>query len=121
FSGPRFSGPERKGRRLCQKNICFRGSWGLTSGSRPIEEAVRMSNPGGADLRHLLLLARAGSSSAWGEILERYRAYLVLLARLQIGRKLQSKADPADLVQETFLQAHRRRDQFAGNTQEELL
>jgi RNA polymerase sigma-70 factor (ECF subfamily) len=67
----------------------------------------------------LLHLARAGSSSALGQLLELYRSYLTLLARLQIGRRLQGKVDPADLVQETFLRAARDLAQFRGTTEEE--
>jgi RNA polymerase sigma-70 factor (ECF subfamily) len=50
-----------------------------------------------------------------------YENYLLLLARLQIGRRLQSKVDAADLVQETFLEAHRHFTQFRGRTEEELV
>src|SRR5262245_9443229 len=62
----------------------------------------------------LLRQARAGDLAALGQALERYRRYLTLLARVEIGRQLQSKLDPADLVQETFLDAHRQFDRFAG-------
>ena len=55
----------------------------------------------------LLALARSGNGAALGRLLESYRSYLLLLARLQIGRRLQSKVEPADVVQETFLAAHR--------------
>jgi RNA polymerase sigma-70 factor (ECF subfamily) len=53
--------------------------------------------------------------------LERYRVYLLLLARVQIGRRLQGKADPADLVQETFLEAARHFTEFRGETEPELV
>src|SRR5262249_50000403 len=49
-----------------------------------------------------------------GALLERYRHYLTLLARVEIGRRLRSKADAADLVQETFLEAHRHFTAFHG-------
>jgi RNA polymerase sigma-70 factor (ECF subfamily) len=68
----------------------------------------------------LLLLARAGSGPALGQLLELYRNYLGLLARLQIGRRLQGKADPADLVQEAFLEATRNFAQFRGTREAEL-
>jgi RNA polymerase sigma-70 factor (ECF subfamily) len=45
----------------------------------------------------------------------------MLLARLQIGRRLRGKADAADLVQETFLHAHRRFSRFAGTSEGELV
>jgi RNA polymerase sigma-70 factor (ECF subfamily) len=53
-------------------------------------------------------------------LLELYRNYLGLLARVQIGRQLQGKVDPEDLVQETFLKAHRDFAQFRGATEAEL-
>ena len=73
------------------------------------------------DPEQLLVLARAGDSRALGRLLELYRRYLALLARLQIGRRLQGKVDAADLVQETFLDAHRKFAQFQGSTEGELV
>src|SRR5262245_1293834 len=73
------------------------------------------------DLTALLRRAQAGDDDAWGEVLEHYRPYLLLLARLQISRRLRGKADPADVVQDTFLQAHRYWRTFRGPTEEELL
>jgi RNA polymerase sigma-70 factor (ECF subfamily) len=73
------------------------------------------------DPEQLLRLARAGQGPALGQLLELYRAYLALLARLQIGRRLRGKVDAEDLVQETFLQAHHHFAQFHGTTEAELL
>jgi RNA polymerase sigma-70 factor (ECF subfamily) len=72
------------------------------------------------DCEQLLASVRAGDELALGRLLERYRAYLTLLARLQIGRRLQGKADPADMVQETFLEATRQFVQFRGDSEPEL-
>jgi RNA polymerase sigma-70 factor (ECF subfamily) len=69
----------------------------------------------------LLPLAKAGDGAALGELLACYRRYLSLLARLQISRRLQGKADASDLVQETFLQAHRHFGQFRGASEGELI
>ena len=55
------------------------------------------------------------------ELLELYRNYLRLVARSLIGRRLRIKLDPSDLVQETFLKAHRDFAQFAGGTERELV
>ena len=50
------------------------------------------------DVGRLLIQARAGDAAALGTLLESFRPYLALLARLQIGRRLRGKTDPADLV-----------------------
>ncbi|MBY0525455.1 MAG: sigma-70 family RNA polymerase sigma factor [Gemmataceae bacterium] len=69
----------------------------------------------------LLALARDGDPLALGQLLEQYRTYLSLLARVQISRRLQGKVDPADLVQETFLAAHRAWPRFQGTSEGELV
>jgi RNA polymerase sigma-70 factor (ECF subfamily) len=68
----------------------------------------------------LLRRARAGDEDARGRLLETYRGYLKLLARVQLGRDLQGKVDPSDVVQEAFLEAHRDFGQFQGRTEAEL-
>ena len=50
-----------------------------------------------------------------------YRRYLTLLARVQIGQRLQGKVDAADLVQDTFLDAHRNFARFRGASEGELV
>src|SRR5262245_6307250 len=74
---------------------------------------------GGADVEQLMGRAQAGDTAALGQLLQLYRNYLGLLARLHIDRRLRGKVDASDLVQETFLKAHRNFGQFRGNTEEE--
>jgi RNA polymerase sigma-70 factor (ECF subfamily) len=73
------------------------------------------------DPERLLHLARSGDGPTLGRLLELYRPYLVILARVQIGRRLQGKVDASDVVQETFLGAARDFRQFRGTTEQELL
>lgn len=47
---------------------------------------------------------------------ERYRGFLLLLARSQWDAVLRSWGDPSDLVQLTLLEAHEKRETFRGDT-----
>jgi RNA polymerase sigma-70 factor (ECF subfamily) len=69
----------------------------------------------------LLDQARKGDAHACGELLELYRNYLRLVARSLISSALRVKLEPSDLVQETFLKAHREFTQFAGQSEPELV
>src|SRR5437588_12014181 len=74
-----------------------------------------------ADPGELLQEARAGDAATLGRLLELYRRYLALPARGQIGQRLQGKVDASDLVQETFLEAHRNFARFRGTSEAELV
>ena len=74
-----------------------------------------------SDAGQLIELARHGDESARGSLLEMYRHYLGLLARLEIGQRLQTKVDTSDLVQETFLEAHRNFGNFRGRGEAEFV
>ncbi|MGQ0633560.1 MAG: sigma-70 family RNA polymerase sigma factor [Planctomycetaceae bacterium] len=74
-----------------------------------------LSEPG-----DLITQARQGEEAARGVLLENYRNYLELLARVEIGRRLRNKLDTSDVVQETFLEAHRNFPRFRGRNELEF-
>src|SRR5437016_5562897 len=54
-------------------------------------------------------------------LLDKFRAYLSLVARAQLDRRLQGKLDPSDVVQQTLLEAYQKREQFRGRSEGEWL
>jgi RNA polymerase sigma-70 factor (ECF subfamily) len=64
--------------------------------------------------------ARGGSQSALGLALEAGRKYLLLVANRALDDKLRAKFGASDLVQDTYLEAHRDFGQFRGETQAEF-
>ncbi len=69
----------------------------------------------------LLAAAKTGDLAQLGQLMELYRDYLRLLARIEIGKKLQGKVDASDLVQEVFLDAHRQFPSFHGEAEGQFI
>src|SRR5438132_14312933 len=69
----------------------------------------------------LIRRCRQGEAPAREQLFDRYRHYLQILARTQLGRHLRAKCDPSDLVQLTLLEAHRDFGEFQGQGEPELL
>ena len=78
-----------------------------------------MTEPSPDAPEELIREARTGEG-AFGRLLARYANYLTILARVEVGRRLQGKLDPADLVQDVFLEAHRHFSGFRGTTEPEF-
>jgi len=111
----------------------------MSSAAEPTGSAVQPSAGGGlrpahgsppslvrnvmltSDAKKLLVRARQGTPEALGQLLELYRNYLALLAATQIDGRLAVRCSPSDVVQETFLEAHRDFEQFEGQSEGEFL
>ena len=77
--------------------------------------------PNGAPIATLIPRARQGSEVALGALFDIYRAYLHLLAQMQISRQLQPKLNPSDVVQEAFLRMKAGIGEFRGTSETELV
>lgn len=62
----------------------------------------------------LLKLAQAGDRSAFGELLEQFRNQLRGKAEQELSSRLKVRVDASDIVQATFLDAHRDLEDFQG-------
>ena len=69
----------------------------------------------------LLQQARAGDTQALNRLLDIYRNYLSLLARMDALGQLRGRMDPSDLVQETLLRAYQAFPGFRGQSELDIL
>jgi RNA polymerase sigma-70 factor (ECF subfamily) len=65
--------------------------------------------------------ARGGDVDSLGQALEACRGYLLSIAQQELDPELRAKGGASDLVQETFLKAHRHFAHFHGSAEDELL
>jgi RNA polymerase sigma-70 factor (ECF subfamily) len=68
----------------------------------------------------LLERARGGDREALGRLLESHRAALRRLAERQLNGRVAVRVNASDVIQQTFLEAHRSFQQFAGHDAREL-
>lgn len=61
-----------------------------------------------------------GGVTSLGNSLEAFRAYLLAIADRELDAGLRAKGGASDVVQETFLEAHRDIAQFRGRSDDEL-
>lgn len=82
----------------------------------PLDE----SEPDIGRLAAMLQAARGGTDSDVGRLFESTRRYLLLVANRSLDSQLHQKVAASDLVQETFVDAHRDFAQFVGKSEGEL-
>lgn len=63
----------------------------------------------------LLQKAKAGDTSARNELMDRHRASLQQMVRMRLDRKLASRLDSSDIVQDVLIEANRRLDDFIAS------
>jgi RNA polymerase sigma-70 factor, ECF subfamily len=68
------------------------------------------------DFEELVAAARVGSSDAMGKLLDAYRSYLLLIANQELRLRGPAKVTASDVVQDTFLEAHRDFAAFGGGS-----
>src|SRR5438128_1007717 len=64
------------------------------------------------DLETLRRRVGHGDGAALGEVFSRFQDRLLLLVRLRIARRLQSRLDAADVLQEVYFEAARRLEAY---------
>lgn len=67
-----------------------------------------------ATIQQLQQTENSVSSDSDGASLDGFRSYLRVLAHMQLDRRVRSKVDASDIVQQTLMQAHQAREQFRG-------
>jgi RNA polymerase sigma-70 factor (ECF subfamily) len=73
-----------------------------------------------SEIVRLLLNANDSDPDSIVRLLEPFRNYLRLLARLQLRPSIQNKVDASDIAQDTIIKALERFKQFRGKTEAEL-
>jgi RNA polymerase sigma-70 factor (ECF subfamily) len=66
------------------------------------------------DTASLLERARAGDQAALNEVFDRHRARLRRMVELRLDRRLQARIDASDVIQEAYVDAVRRLDEYLG-------
>ncbi|HEY7326767.1 MAG TPA: sigma-70 family RNA polymerase sigma factor [Gemmataceae bacterium] len=69
----------------------------------------------------LLEQARQGDREALGQLFEAQRAALHRLAERQLDGRIAVRMDASDIIQQTFLEAHRSFRQFVGQNPQQLV
>jgi RNA polymerase sigma-70 factor (ECF subfamily) len=83
----------------------------------PAPRMASIETPAG----ELIQAARHGCSRSLGELAQRYRRYLLMVANESLSPALRAKVGASDLVQDTLLHFQEKFPRFDGTSEEELL
>jgi len=73
---------------------------------------VDANDPDSAETRNLLKQIRSGDAGALGRLFAQHQEYLRRVVELRLDRKLRTRVDPSDVVQETHLEVAGRIDDY---------
>ena len=97
----------------------------LVAGERHVDpkrpEATASTDGRGARIAGWLEAARRGDAAARDRLFDACRSYVDLAARYHLQRRLRTKVDASDIVQQSLLEAHRGFERFTGETPGEWL
>lgn len=74
-----------------------------------------------SQIANWLQLARQGDESARNRLFAACRSFVAVVARVQLHRRLRTKVDPSDLVQQSMLEAHDGFADFQGSSPQDWL
>ena len=68
----------------------------------------------------LLARAQAGDEQAFAELFDRYRERLKRMVRLRLDRRLSGRVDASDVLQEAFIEVHKRLGEYTEKKKVQL-
>jgi RNA polymerase sigma-70 factor (ECF subfamily) len=81
-------------------------------------EASRALDP--SEAGDLLARAHAGDERALADLFARYRARLQRMIRLRLDRRLSGRVDPSDVLQDAYVEVHKRFADYRAQRQDRL-
>ena len=92
-----------------EPNRPFCSSFAVTIWEGPLMALITSDS---SESRRLLERVRAGVPQALDRLMDQHRPYLQQLVQLRLDPRVRSRVDPADVVQEAFLEAVRRMSEY---------
>ena len=88
--------------------------------NNPADATADGNNDPDTPFSRLLKQARAGDRNAIGQLVDRWRDYLLLIANEDLDQEIQGKVGPSDIVQQSMLAAQAKIADFRGANETEF-